>query len=292
MDEKRQMINLMEDFNAKPLTQATWIGDIPREFESDPEHIDPEHIDPEHIDPELESELEAELAQSDDQAEARFLIGLPALRETEFLVDVTFQGERGLFCVRELSWPEAMDIEARAFRLNGQKQPYFAGEYERRMVLAKAIVWVADLSARELVSNVDGRVLARLEPGIVEELWTAYFPQVTLSSAEAHALYEAALAYFKGQAQEGMAVPALVVDVDKALKYGGWTRAEVRAVSASDLERINLIELARSHALPLEFAGRRHEKSIPQTTREFDEFPPGFFPPEAKFPSLLPGTQP
>ena len=176
---------------------------------------------------------------------------LPSLEEGEFLIDASTPGSRAVFCVRELKWHEAQEIELHAFRLSERNDPQFAGEYERRETLKKALAWGCVIASPLEVRRNDaqGALLQKVSDHAIDALWRQYQARVTLGSEEASALYRASQAYFRGEAQAGMPVPALVIEVDFWMKGVQWTREDFRKISASDLERIQLILAARSDAL-------------------------------------------
>jgi len=179
---------------------------------------------------------------------------LPALQDGEFLIDLKLQGGRGVFCVKELTWYDALAVEQHAFRKNSGGE-YFSGEYERRETLRKALVWAAEWPSQRLVRNQRGAILSRLHYDLMELLWPRYFALITPSADEANALYSSALAYFKGAAQEGYPTPPIVVEVDMMLKFGGMTRAELRSIPYSEMERLQLVLMARAEAVvPMPYA--------------------------------------
>jgi hypothetical protein len=176
---------------------------------------------------------------------------LPPLEEGQFLIDASTRESRAIFCVRELTWHEAQEIELRAFRLNERNDPQFAGEYERRETLKKAIAWGCVISTPLNIQHNDahGTLLKKVHASAIDSLWQQYQARVTLGSDEASALYRVSQAYFRGEAQVGVPVPPLVIEVDFWMKGVQWTREDFRRVSVSDFERIQLILAARSDAL-------------------------------------------
>ncbi len=212
-----------------------------------------------------------------------WLSTLPQLQPDEFLIDIDFKGKLVIFCVRELDWATAMDIEARSYRQNEADESYFAGEYERRETLASAILWVADTELQRILTNKDGRILKKLHPDIVDALWLKYHPLVTLGSEEAGSLYKSAIHYFSGQSQDGYPIPALIVEVDLMRKLGGLTRVELRQMKVSELERIQLILMARSECINISESTMpmiHIQRNVQKT--ETEELPANFFPPSVR----------
>ena len=177
-----------------------------------------------------------------------WLDSLPVPEEGQFLIDLKLQGGRGVFCLKELTWYDALAVEQHAFRKNDEGD-YFSGEYERRETLRKALVWAAEWPSQKVILNTRGDILGRLHYDVMELLWPRYFELITPSADEANALYTASLAYFRGFAQEGHPTPPIVVECDMLLKFGGMTRAELRSISYSDMERMQLVLMARAEAM-------------------------------------------
>jgi hypothetical protein len=178
---------------------------------------------------------------------------LPVLEEGQFLINASTEEARAVFCARELRWHEAQEIELRAFRLNERGDPHFAGEYERRETLKKALAWGCVIASPLKVhyNDAQGTLLLKVSDHAIEAIWRQYQAHVTLGSEEASALYRSSQAYFRGEAQAGIPVPPLVIEVDFWMKGVQWTREDFRKISASDLERIQLILAARADALGL-----------------------------------------
>lgn len=176
---------------------------------------------------------------------------MPSVPDGAFLIEVASDDERAIFCVRELLWHEQQDIECLSFRNNDKDEPYFAGEYERRETLRKAILWVFDPETGHTKYNDRaGTILKTLSHEIVELAWPQYLGTVALNSEEANALYQAAQKYFRGDAQAGHPVPSLVTEMDYIAKgMVTLSRDELRAITASDMERMQLILTARADSL-------------------------------------------
>ena len=173
---------------------------------------------------------------------------LPPLQEGQFLLKVPAANSYALFCMRELCWPEAQDIEVQAFRYTDQNDMYFVEEFERRETLKKALVWVCEQD-KIVFNDCTGSLLGKIHSDIINALWDKYKEATTLYAHEASALYNAAYHYFTGDVQTEHPVPSIVIDVDFFLKGVQWTRSEFRRFSASDLERIQMVLAGRSDAL-------------------------------------------
>jgi hypothetical protein len=201
----------------------------------------------------------------DNTTDAQWLETLPVLNKDnhEFIIKLDLDDEVTIFVgARELFWHEMMNIEAYSFRKGIDESVYLAGEQERREILRKAVLWVATLPDREFETNEDGQILSKLKFEIVEYIWEQYQPKVCLGATEAAALYHASAKYFNGEAQANSPVPSIVVEVDMMLKFGGLSRAELREISTTEMERMQTVFMARAEAIGL--GVRNTRKPMPQ----------------------------
>ena len=111
---------------------------------------------------------------------------------------------------------------------------------------------------------------SKLKFEIVEYIWEQYQPKVFLGATEAAALYNAAAKYFNGEAQANSPVPSIIVEVDMMLKFGGLSRAELREISTTEMERMQTVFMARSEALGLGTRRTRVSSPIPEETDAVD----------------------
>jgi hypothetical protein len=209
--------------------------------------------------------FEIEDGDIDDTTDAQWLEALPALNKHnhEFIIKLDLDNEVTIFVgARELYWHEMMNIEAYSFRKGIDDTVYLAGEQERREILRKAVLWVATLPDREFETNKDGQILSKLKFEIVEYIWEQYQPKVFLGATEAAALYNAAAKYFNGEAQANSPVPSIIIEVDMMLKFGGLSRAELREISTTEMERMQTVFMARAEAIGL--GVRNTRKPMPQ----------------------------
>ena len=148
-------------------------------------------------------------------------------------------------------WGESLDIEANAFKID-EDDLYFSGEYERREILKKAIVWVYDINNEKLLKNQNGEIIAKLTQPFVDELWVQYFKYIGLDAKEANIVYNSALKYFKGESQNGYPVLPMIVEVDYMLKgVISMSREEFKKLTNNELEKLQLIMTARADAFGL-----------------------------------------
>jgi hypothetical protein len=186
----------------------------------------------------------------------------PDSDKNEFIVEVEWEDLTIYANLRELYWHEMMDIEAFSFRKKDEEEYYLAGENERREILRKALQWVAVVPNQEFDSNEDRMLLKRIKFEVVEAIWEEYQPRIYLGATEASALYNASVKYFNGEAQTSSPVPSIIVEVDMMLKFGGLNRSELRKITTTEMERMQIVFMARSEALGL--GPRRTRVSSPR----------------------------
>jgi hypothetical protein len=176
---------------------------------------------------------------------------LPQVDKDQYIFKVKLENDIAIFCCRDLTWSEALDIEAKAFKVD-EDDLYFSGEYERREILKKAIVWVYDLNNEKLLKNESGEIITKLAQPFVDELWVQYFKYIGLDAKEANIIYNSALKYFKGESQNGYPVLPMIVEVDYMLKgVISMSREEFKKLSNNELEKLQLIMTARADAFGL-----------------------------------------
>jgi hypothetical protein len=176
---------------------------------------------------------------------------LPQVDKDQYIFKVKLEDDIAIFCCRDLTWSEALDIEAKAFKVD-EDDLYFSGEYERREILKKAIIWVYDLNNEKLLKNESGEIITKLTQPFVDELWVQYFKYIGLDAKEANIIYNSALKYFKGESQNGYPVLPMIVEVDYMLKgVISMSREEFKKLSNNELEKLQLIMTARADAFGL-----------------------------------------
>ena len=176
---------------------------------------------------------------------------LPQINKDQYIFKVKLEDDIAIFCCRDLTWSEALDIEAKAFKVD-EDDLYFSGEYERREILKKAIIWVYDLNNEKLLKNENGEIITKLTQPFVDELWVQYFKYIGLDAKEANIVYNSALKYFKGESQNGYPVLPMIVEVDYMLKgVISMSREEFKKLTNNELEKLQLIMTARADAFGL-----------------------------------------
>lgn len=178
---------------------------------------------------------------------------MPQIEKEQYIFKVKIGDNLAIFCVRDLKWHESLSIEAKSYRTE-ESDLYFSGEYQRREILKKAIVWVYDLINEKIKVNNDDTILNQLNQDYVDALWAQYFKYTNIDAKEANLIYTSALKYFKGESQNSYPVLPLIIEVDFMLKgVISMSREEFRTLSSNDLERLQLIMTARADALGLAY---------------------------------------
>jgi hypothetical protein len=176
---------------------------------------------------------------------------LPQIDKDQYIFKVKLGEDIAIFCCRDLTWSEALDIESKAFKVD-EEDLYFSGEFERREILKKAIIWVYDFNKEKLLRNDNGEIISKLTQPFVDELWVQYFKYIGLDAKEANIIYNSALKYFKGESQNGYPVLPMIVEVDYMLKgVISMSREEFKKLSNNELEKLQLIMTARADAFGL-----------------------------------------
>jgi len=196
---------------------------------------------------------------------------LPQIDKDQYIFKVKLEDDIAIFCCRDLTWGEALDIESKAFKLD-EDDLYFSGEYERREILKKAIVWVYDLNNEKLLKNENGEIITKLTQPFVDELWVQYFKYIGLDAKEANIIYNSALKYFKGESQNGYPVLPMIVEVDYMLKgVISMSREEFKKMSNNELEKLQLIMTARADAFGLAAQQQVVTEKVEKMDDNFDE---------------------
>lgn len=165
----------------------------------------------------------------------------PSVQEGEFLLRIQFEGETYLCCLREPTWREAAAIEMYAFRKSQDGREYFAGEYERRELLKKSLIWIAETGTK----TVHKPDISQLSYDFVVQLWEHASKVFFVQFGEAQALYASAKSFFSGEL--GHPVHPVILDVDGIIKrVFVFNATEWRSVKMSDYERYQIVWMAYS----------------------------------------------
>lgn len=171
---------------------------------------------------------------------------LPEIPNDGFLLDIKYNNSLVLFCVKEIDWMTAMNIDRKAYRINDLNEDYYAEEYERRQTLSRAIVWIAHENEQP-VYNENNSILEKLSYEIIDILWTKYQAIANVSVQEAQQLYETTKKYLSAETQEGIPLPAIIPYTIAICD--GWcslSSEELKNLSAGEWERMQIIKMARA----------------------------------------------
>jgi hypothetical protein len=118
------------------------------------------------------------------------------------------------FLVKEISWKEGLEIDARSFRKK-EDLVYQNTEFEKREILKIAIVKAYDKEADiTLTRKIESNVLEFLDHVLVEKLWVEYQKYLFLSADEANFYYTSTKKYFDPNNSETFPVHPLIIEVD------------------------------------------------------------------------------
>ena len=118
------------------------------------------------------------------------------------------------FLVKEISWKEGLEIDARSFRKK-EDLVYQNTEFEKREILKIAIVKAYDKEAGiTLTRKIESNVLEFLDHVLVEKLWVEYQKYLFLSADEANFYYTSTKKYFDPNNSETFPVHPLIIEVD------------------------------------------------------------------------------
>ena len=122
--------------------------------------------------------------------------------------------ENIVFLVKEISWKEGLEIDARSFRKK-EDVVYQNTEFEKREILKIAIVKAYDKEADiTLTRKIESNVLEFLDHVSVEKLWVEYQNYLYLSADEANFFYTSTKKYFDPNNAETFPVHPLIIEVD------------------------------------------------------------------------------
>jgi frataxin-like iron-binding protein CyaY len=199
------------------------------------------------------TEIFSEIEENKNEYELR-------AKNDEFILQIKIDNDEIICCLKELSWKQYMAIEAFSYREDSDGN-YFSGEYEKREILKKVLVWILEPhSGRVEYNDSYGRLLSKIKYEIVDKIYTEYFRYINLDAKEANYIYNSALKYFNGTAQEDKPVLPLIIEVDFMAKgIMTITRDEFSKIPITEFEKIQLILAARADALNL--APQNEEKN-------------------------------
>ena len=147
-----------------------------------------------------------------------------------------------VFLVREISWKEGLEIDARSFRKK-EDLIYQNTEFEKREILNIAILGAFDTQDSKMYyPEFESSLIDLLDHTIVEKLWVEYQKHLYLSADEANFYYIAAKKYFNPNDHETYPVPPIVVEIDYMLRgLVSFSKEEFSNLSMKEFETMQLI---------------------------------------------------
>jgi hypothetical protein len=146
------------------------------------------------------------------------------------------------FLVKEISWKEGLEIDARSFRKK-EDLVYQNTEFEKREILKIAIVKAYDKEADiTLTRKIESNVLEFLDHVLVEKLWVEYQKYLFLSADEANFYYTSTKKYFDPNNSETFPVHPLIIEVDYMTRgIVSMSTKEFSNLSMKEFETIQII---------------------------------------------------
>ena len=147
-----------------------------------------------------------------------------------------------VFLVKEISWKEGLEIDARSFRKK-EDLVYQNTEFEKREILKIAIVKAYDKEAEiTLTRKIESNVLEFLDHILVEKLWVEYQKYLFLSADEANFYYTSTKKYFDPNNSETFPVHPLIIEVDYMTRgIVSMSTKEFSNLSMKEFETIQII---------------------------------------------------
>jgi hypothetical protein len=147
-----------------------------------------------------------------------------------------------VFLVKEISWKEGLEIDARSFRKK-EDVVYQNTEFEKREILKIAIVKAYDKEADiTLTRKIESNVLEFLDHISVEKLWVEYQNYLYLSADEANFFYSSTKKYFDPNNAETFPVHPLIIEVDYMTRgIVSMSTKEFSNLSMKEFETIQII---------------------------------------------------
>lgn len=138
--------------------------------------------------------------------------------------------------VRELTWKEALEIDAKSFHLN-KNEMYFNSESEKRQILNKALLSIIEQNDIEIQFSID-----TLKYSFVEKLWNEYQKYLHLSSDEINLIYNSTKKYFNNSNNEIYPIHPMIIEVDYIIKgIVSYSKDEFKNLTLREFEALQLI---------------------------------------------------
>jgi hypothetical protein len=139
------------------------------------------------------------------------------------------------FILRELTWKEAVIIDAMSFKKKSDEL-YFSSESEKKLILSNALISVLRND------EVEQYTFSDFDYGTVEKVWVEYQKFLHLTNSETNFLYQVVKKYFTTEQSEVYPVHPFVIEVDYMLKgIVSLSKAEFAKFTIKQFEALQLI---------------------------------------------------
>jgi len=156
-------------------------------------------------------------------------------------ININFDNDNFLFCLKNLTWKEAIDIESKSYR-SDNNELVFNSEFEKRYVIKKSLKWIYDIKNKTHYDEDLDYLLSQIKHEVMENVWQEYYKNNYLTANEVSFYHEAANRYFDNENINGFPVPPIIIEVGMMMKnIISFSRDEFSKLSMKEFEIIQLI---------------------------------------------------
>jgi hypothetical protein len=156
-------------------------------------------------------------------------------------ININFDNDNFLFCLKNLTWKEAIDIESKSYR-SDNNELVFNSEFEKRYVIKKSLKWIYDIKNKIQYDEDLDYLLSQIKHEVMENVWQEYYKNNYLTANEVSFYHEAANRYFDNENINGFPVPPIIIEVGMMMKnIISFSRDEFSKLSMKEFEIIQLI---------------------------------------------------
>jgi hypothetical protein len=132
-------------------------------------------------------------------------------------ININFDNDNFLFCLKNLTWKEAIDIESKSYR-SDNNELVFNSEFEKRYVIKKSLKWIYDIKNKTQYDEDLDYLLSQIKHEVMENVWQEYYKNNYLTANEVSFYHEAAKRYFNNENINGFPVPPIIIEVGMMMK--------------------------------------------------------------------------
>jgi hypothetical protein len=156
-------------------------------------------------------------------------------------ININFDNDNFLFCLKNLTWKEAIDIESKSYR-SDNNELVFNSEFEKRYIIKKSLKWIYDIKNKTQYDEDLDYLLSQIKHEVMENVWQEYYKNNYLTANEVSFYHEAANRYFDNENINGFPVPPIIIEVGMMMKnIISFSRDEFSKLSMKEFEIIQLI---------------------------------------------------